>query len=108
MYVHTEKCITRYLFFCYASSQQLEYSELTLLDRDALHAEDPIGDYWVVREELRLYNPSYCSKPHVVALNKMDLEDAGELEEELRSDLTAMASQMQVLHCPTAFHHLNL
>jgi len=58
-------------------------------------AEDPIGDYWVVREELRLYNPSYCGKPHVVALNKMDLEDACDLEDELRSDLTAMASQMQ-------------
>ena len=27
-----------------------------------------------VREELRMYNPEYCCRPHVVALNKMDLE----------------------------------
>lgn len=29
-------------------------------------------------EELRMYNPDYCARPHVVALNKVDLEDAGE------------------------------
>lgn len=26
-----------------------------------------------VREELRMYNPDYCARPHVVALNKVDL-----------------------------------
>ncbi len=25
-------------------------------------AEDPAGDYWAVREELRMYNPSYCAR----------------------------------------------
>lgn len=59
-------------------------------------ADDPSADYWVVREELRLYNPLYCSKPHVVALNKMDLQDAHELEEELTSDVKAMAEQLKV------------
>ena len=29
-----------------------------------------------VREELRMYNPDYCARPHVVALNKMDLLQA--------------------------------
>lgn len=46
-------------------------------------AVDPITDYYAVREELRLYNPEYCSRPHVVALNKMDLEDAAGLREEV-------------------------
>jgi hypothetical protein len=27
----------------------------------------------VVRRELALYNPEYCARPHVVALNKLDL-----------------------------------
>jgi len=40
-------------------------------------AEDPATDYLAVREELRMYNPDYVLRPHVVALNKMDLEDAG-------------------------------
>jgi GTPase len=42
-------------------------------------ADDPAADYWVVREELRMYNPEYCQRPCVVALNKMDLPDAGDL-----------------------------
>ena len=43
-------------------------------------AEDPAADYWVVREELRMFNPEYCSRPTVVVLNKMDLPDASELK----------------------------
>ena len=58
--------------------------------------DDPRADYWVVREELRLYNPAYCCKPHVVALNKMDLEDAYEVERELVLDVMAMADSLQV------------
>ncbi|KAK9842086.1 hypothetical protein WJX81_007789 [Elliptochloris bilobata] len=34
---------------------------------------DPVADYLTVRRELRLYNPEYCTRPHVVALNKADL-----------------------------------
>jgi hypothetical protein len=41
-------------------------------------AADPGTDYLAVREELRMYNPDYVTRPHVVALNKVDLEDAGE------------------------------
>lgn len=50
-------------------------------------AQDPAGDYWAVREELRMYNPEYCQRPHVVVLNKMDLEDASELQEEVASEV---------------------
>lgn len=42
-------------------------------------AEDPAADYWVVREELRMFNAAYCQRPCVVAINKMDLPDAHEL-----------------------------
>lgn len=35
-------------------------------------AEGPLGDYLAVREELRLYNPEYCTRPHIVVLNKVD------------------------------------
>ncbi|GIL76793.1 hypothetical protein Vretifemale_6265 [Volvox reticuliferus] len=34
---------------------------------------DPATDYFAVREELRMYNPDYCARPYVVALNKTDL-----------------------------------
>ncbi len=50
-------------------------------------APDPSTDYWAVREELRMYNPDYVTRPHVVALNKMDLEDAGELRSEVAHEV---------------------
>lgn len=59
-------------------------------------AADPAADYEVVRQELALYNPQYCARPHVVALNKMDLPDAGELHREIAKDVLAVAMRMQV------------
>ena len=50
-------------------------------------AQDPATDYWAVREELRMYNPEYCQRPHVVVLNKMDLEDAADLQEEVAAEV---------------------
>lgn len=61
-------------------------------------APDPAADYWVVREELRMYNPEYCSRPHVVALNKMDLPDAYELREELVHEINTMADNLEKEH----------
>eukprot|EP00198_Chlamydomonas_reinhardtii_P005156 XP_001694492.1 predicted protein [Chlamydomonas reinhardtii] len=31
-------------------------------------APDPVTDYYAVREELRMYNPDYCARPHVAAI----------------------------------------
>lgn len=59
-------------------------------------ADDPAADYMVVRQELALYNAEYCARPHVVALNKMDLEDASELRDEVSNDIMAAAKTMQV------------
>ena len=61
-----------------------------------MHAEDPAADYLVVRQELALYNAEYCARPHIVALNKMDLDDAAELREEVAGDIMAAAKAMQV------------
>lgn len=74
-------------------------------------AQDPAADYWAVREELRMYNPEYVrvltsrsmrtrhvqvAKPHVVALNKMDLEDAHVLQDDIRADIQRIASSLAV------------
>lgn len=51
---------------------------LQVIDASSPNVE---SDYWVVREELRMYNPEYTQRPHVVALNKIDLvEDAERLD----------------------------
>ena len=59
-------------------------------------AEDPAADYMIVRQELALYNAEYCARPHIVALNKMDLDDAAELRDEVSEDIMAAAKAMQV------------
>ncbi|CAK0738001.1 hypothetical protein CVIRNUC_000979 [Coccomyxa viridis] len=58
-------------------------------------ADDPAADYLVVRQELALYNAEYCARPHIVALNKMDVDDAAQLREEVASDIMAAAKAMQ-------------
>lgn len=50
------------------------------------------------REELRMYNPDYCLRPHIVALNKMDLEDAAALRQEVADEVLAVADQLQEQH----------
>jgi GTPase len=59
-------------------------------------AQDPATDFWVVREELRMFNPAYCQRPHIVVLNKMDLPDANELK--VRGCCSAAAALHQHHH----------
>tara|TARA_B110000977_G_C11091236_1_gene496970 strand:+ start:3500 stop:4984 length:1485 start_codon:yes stop_codon:yes gene_type:complete len=55
--------------------------------------QDPVGDYKTVREELRLYNPAYVTRPHILALNKMDLEWAALRTEELVGEIKKLDSE---------------
>ena len=52
--------------------------------------QDPVKDYATVREELRLYNPEYVTRPHILALNKMDIEWAALRTEELKQGVEAL------------------
>ena len=70
------------------------------------YTDDPATDYWAVREELRMYNPEYCARPHIVALNKMDLQDAAHLWAEIAAEVVTMAHRIQVGHAPGHVHSL--
>eukprot|EP00850_Spirogloea_muscicola_P011475 SM000071S21099 [mRNA] locus=s71:455398:458842:+ [translate_table: standard] len=48
---------------------------------------DPMSDYGILREELRLYNPEYTARPHIVVLNKIDLPQAAQQVEDLKRRL---------------------
>lgn len=50
-----------------------------------------------------MYNPEYCARPHVVALNKMDIADAADLQVELAEEVSTMAHRIQVRHTSCAF-----
>lgn len=52
-----------------------------------------MSDYAVVREELMLYNPEYVTRPHILALNKMDLEWAALRTEEIRAGVEALDAE---------------
>ena len=54
-------------------------------------ASDPAEDLDALRQELRLYNPEYTSRPHVVALNKADMLLGGDAKRaELLQSVRAM------------------
>ncbi|XP_073134575.1 probable GTP-binding protein OBGC2 [Henckelia pumila] len=50
-------------------------------------AEDPIRDYRTVKEELRMYNPDYLERPHIVVLNKIDKPEAMERLPHLKEEI---------------------
>ncbi len=63
--------------------QFLRHAERTTLlvhmvDIAAVEGRDPLRDFEVVNEELRLYNPTLAEKPQIVVANKMDLPNARE------------------------------
>eukprot|EP00884_Botryococcus_braunii_P016670 jgi/Botrbrau1/3687/Bobra.0008s0015.2 len=79
--------------------------------RELLHvvdasSDDPGEDYAVVRQELLMYNPEYCARPHIVALNKVDLlmEQGGDVEKAR----TAILNRASGLQAETMEHLVSL
>lgn len=65
-------------------------------------APDPAADYRVVREELRMYNPDYVRRPHVLALNKLDVPGTPERLEEIRAGIEAYSDSEEAGLPPSA------
>ena len=57
----------------------------------------PASDYETIREELRMYNPEYCTRPHLVALNKTDLITPVERLEEIRLSIQRAAEDRRTI-----------
>jgi GTP-binding protein len=49
---------------------------LFVLDASGFEGRDPLKDFETLRNELKAYDPTLLQKPFLVALNKIDLEDA--------------------------------
>uniref|UniRef100_A0ACD5WCX1 Uncharacterized protein n=1 Tax=Avena sativa TaxID=4498 RepID=A0ACD5WCX1_AVESA len=56
-------------------------------------ADDPVNDYKIVREELRMYNPKYLERPYVVVLNKIDLPKAQDRLSSLAFDISSVGCE---------------
>lgn len=54
---------------------------------------DPLGDYHIVRKELKLFNPGLTRKKEIILLTKSDLVDEAGLDE-LRNELGELGKQI--------------
>jgi GTP-binding protein len=65
-------------------------------------SEDPIGDFLTINNELKEYDPFLAEKPQVVVLNKLDVPEVQEKEEELMEQLQQAAGHSRVLSISAA------
>lgn len=65
-------------------------------------SEDPIGDFNTINKELEEYDPFLAKKPQVVVLNKIDIPDVQEQQEDLLVKLRAAAGHSRVLSISAA------
>jgi GTP-binding protein len=54
-----------------------------LVDVSGASGRDPVEDFGVILEELRLFDPAVAAKPQIVAANKIDALDSPEALERL-------------------------
>lgn len=66
---------------------------------------DPIGDFRTINQELRQYNDFLAEKPQVVVLNKLDVSEVQEQEDELLAKLREAAGHSRVLSISAATTH---
>lgn len=60
-------------------------------------ADDPIGDFVTVNDELEKHDPLLAKKPQVVVLNKVDVSEVKEMQEDIISELKRKAGHSRVL-----------
>jgi GTP-binding protein len=65
-------------------------------------SEDPIGDFKTINKELELYDEFLAKKPQVVVLNKIDVPEVQERQEELLEQLREAAGHSRVLSISAA------
>jgi GTP-binding protein len=65
-------------------------------------SEDPIGDFKTINKELKDYDSFLAEKPQVVVLNKIDVSEVQEIEDELLEELRKAAGHSRVLSISAA------
>jgi GTP-binding protein len=65
-------------------------------------SEDPLGDFKAINKELGLYDEFLAEKPQVVVLNKIDVPEVQEKQEELMEALKEAAGHSRVLSISAA------
>lgn len=55
-----------------------------VLDASGIDGRNPVEDFKVLRDELKNYNPEMLERPYLIALNKIDTDEAQEHLKEFR------------------------
>jgi len=63
---------------------------------------DPVGDFRTINNELKEYDEFLAQKPQVVVLNKLDVPEVQEREEEIMAELREAAGHSRVLSISAA------
>ena len=58
-----------------------------LVEPEPADGSDPIANYHVVRQELKLYNPALIERPEIAAVSKAELPKADDVRQRLTADL---------------------
>ncbi len=62
---------------------------------------DPAGDFAVINQEMRLFNPTLADRPQIIVLNKLDLPQAREIWPGLQEALAETGSPMLAISAVT-------
>ncbi len=65
-------------------------------------SDDPIGDFKTINQELKKYDEFLATKPQVVVLNKIDVSEVSEKQDELIAKLKEAAGHSRVLSISAA------
>jgi GTP-binding protein len=57
-------------------------------------SEDPVNDYRMINQELEQFNPEMAEKPQLVVVNKLDVTEVREAQEELTARLLEAIGDM--------------
>jgi GTP-binding protein len=60
-------------------------------------SDDPIGDFNALNKELAMYDEALARKPQVVVLNKVDVSEVREMEDDLLKELREAAGHTRVM-----------
>lgn len=58
-----------------------------LIEPQPLDGSDPLQNYWTIRRELELHNPTLMTKPEVVAISKSELTGSDEVRTRMTNEL---------------------
>ena len=69
-----------------------------IIDMSGIEGRDPYGDYIVIMEELRQFDPKLLDKPMIIVANKMDMESSKENLKEFKKNVNQKIFEISAIN----------